>query len=249
MANIPLVANPILPPVPDEPNNLDDPELQKTFDALWKWIKDLSVQLKILLGSPQGSNSAITIPLVQPGMILPFGGVSGNIPAGYLVCDGSQVSQTQYAALFSAISSTWNIGGESAGNFRLPDLRGRGLLGAGTGTGLSPRAVAQLGGEETHLLTTPEIPSHSHALTDPGHGHALTDPGHHHTGVLHTGGSAFSGSTTPVTEFPSNLGTDAATTGISIANNATGISIANSGGGGAHNNMAPFAGVVWMIKF
>ena len=43
-----------------------------------------------------------------------------------------------------------------------PDLRGRTLIGAGPGAGLSSRALSQQGGEENHKLTILEMPSHNH---------------------------------------------------------------------------------------
>lgn len=45
------------------------------------------------------------------------------LPPGWLYADGSCVSQTTYAALFALIST--NYGSCSAGNFALPDMRGR----------------------------------------------------------------------------------------------------------------------------
>jgi len=82
-------------------------------------------------------------------------------PAGHLVCDGSSVSQATYAALFAVIGTTFgNAGG--AGTFDLPDLRGRHPIGAGTGPGLSARALAATGGQEAHVLTVAEIPAHTH---------------------------------------------------------------------------------------
>lgn len=266
MANVPLVANPIFPPVPDEPKLDIEPtdeqgqKVQQTFDQLWKWMKDVSVQLKILFGSPQASNSAITIPLVQPGMILAFGGIPGNIPTGYALCDGSQLSQTQFAALFSAIGTTWNTGGESPGNFRVPDLRGRDLIGAGTGSGLTPRSSGQTGGEETHVLVTSEIPSHPHGVTDPGHPHGVTDPTHFHNNHSYTNlaGGAFtwvtgtSAGPAPVDHPPSGDGrgiTDSQPTGVTVNPATTGISVNNTGGGGAHNNMQPFGVIQWIIKY
>lgn len=259
MANVPLVANPIFPPVPDEPKLDIEPtdekgqELQKTFDAIWKWMKDVSVQLKILFGSPQASNSAITIPLVQAGTVLAFGGVPANIPAGYLLCDGSQVSQTQFAALFSAIGTTWNTGGEAAGNFRVPDLRGCGVIGAGAGVGLTARSVGQKGGEESHVLVTAEIPAApvTVTVTDPGHGHSVSDPGHSHDvrGLAVAAGA-------PNVSVPNNNGntgfrTSTDGTGVSVNSGTTGITAAGTlaGGGGSHNNMAPFGVIQWMIKF
>lgn len=65
------------------------------------------------------------------GMIFEFAGSS--IPTGWLACDGSAVSRTTYAALFSAISTTWGPG-DGATTFNVPDKRGRVAIGDGTGT-------------------------------------------------------------------------------------------------------------------
>lgn len=62
---------------------------------------------------------------------LPYAGSS--IPTGWLECDGSAVSRTTYAALFTAISTTWGSGDGST-TFNVPDMRGRVPIGAGTGT-------------------------------------------------------------------------------------------------------------------
>lgn len=62
------------------------------------------------------------------GMITPFGGTTA--PTGFLMCDGSQVSQTTYASLFAVIGTTYNSSTPTAGNFFLPDLRGRVPIGS-----------------------------------------------------------------------------------------------------------------------
>lgn len=41
-------------------------------------------------------------------------------------------------------------------------------------------AVDDIGGEAEHILTIPEMPTHTHVVTDPGHEHVLNDPGHTH---------------------------------------------------------------------
>jgi hypothetical protein len=56
-----------------------------------------------------------------------------SVPAGFLLCDGSEVSQATYSALYGVIGSTW--GTASAGNFKLPDSRGKTLMGSLTATG------------------------------------------------------------------------------------------------------------------
>src|SRR6185436_2450639 len=82
-------------------------------------------------------------------------------PAGWLLCDGRAVSRTAYPALFGALSTVWGVGDGST-TFNLPDLRGRAPIGAGTGTGLSARALGASVGAETHTLTTAQMPAHNH---------------------------------------------------------------------------------------
>jgi microcystin-dependent protein len=99
------------------------------------------------------------------------------------------------------------------------------------------RSPGQNLGEETHLLTTPEIPSHSHANT-------LTDPGHNHTAA----GNFDTTSGAGAVFFRYNT-TDVSPAGVT-KNNTTGITInnVNAGGGGVHNNMQPTSFLNAMIK-
>lgn len=45
---------------------------------------------------------------------------------------------------------------------------GRVIVGAGSGNGLTPRAVGSTGGAETHVLSLAEIPRHRHDTTEAG---------------------------------------------------------------------------------
>jgi microcystin-dependent protein len=84
---------------------------------------------------------------VPSGTILPFGGVTA--PAGWLLCDGSAISRTTYANLYSAIGVVWGSGDGSI-TFHLPDLRGRFLRGRDGGAARDPdrtlRTAANTGG-------------------------------------------------------------------------------------------------------
>jgi microcystin-dependent protein len=72
---------------------------------------------------------------VPTGLILPYAApVSVALPSGYLLCDGAEVAQASYINLFNIIGSTYNTGGESPANFRLPNLQGIFLRGAGSQT-------------------------------------------------------------------------------------------------------------------
>jgi Phage Tail Collar Domain len=113
--------------------------------------------------------------LLPAGTIVAFGGPASGaadggasgIPSGWLLCDGSAVSRTTYAALFAAVGINFG-GGDGISTFNLPDLRGRTIVGAGHGAGLTARTLGQTLGEETHTLSAAEMPSHTHVVTDPG---------------------------------------------------------------------------------
>lgn len=87
------------------------------------------------------------------------------VPAGFLGCDGAAVSRTTYAALFASIGTTWGAGDGST-TFNLPDSRRRVAVGSGgSGTATLANSVGSTGGAETHILTIPEMPAHTHSIT------------------------------------------------------------------------------------
>lgn len=62
------------------------------------------------------------------GAIIPFSGDINSIPDGFMLCDGSAISRTTYATLFSIIGTTYG-NGDGSTTFNLPDLRGRTIVG------------------------------------------------------------------------------------------------------------------------
>ena len=87
---------------------------------------------------------------------------SNTIPDGFLLCDGSAVSRTTYAELFSVIGTTYGAG-DSTTTFNLPDLRGR--VGVGKSSDTEFDTLGEIGGEKKHTLTVDEMPSHQHKLS------------------------------------------------------------------------------------
>jgi microcystin-dependent protein len=86
---------------------------------------------------------------------------AGNFaPRGYALCDGQLLSIAQNTALFSLLGTTY--GGNGQTTFALPDLRGRTPMHPGTGPGLSPRFLGEVGGAETRTITT-----HTHTVPQP----------------------------------------------------------------------------------
>jgi len=129
---------------------------------------------------------------VATGIIVAGGAAAA--PAGYLLCNGAAVSRTTFSALFTAIGTTWGVG-DGATTFNVPDLRGKAIIGAGQGAGLTNRVLGTTGGEETHVLIEGEMPAHVHAyrISGPGGTTAAlngTDPGSGGVNTLSTGGNA-----------------------------------------------------------
>ncbi len=76
--------------------------------------------------------------LCPPGTIVAFGGT--NIPAGWMLCNGTALTTNGYYRLWQAIRYGW---GGSGTTFYLPDLRGRFLRGRDAGAGQDPDAAGR----------------------------------------------------------------------------------------------------------
>jgi len=171
--------------------------------------------------------------LVPAGTIVQSAAI--NTPDGWLTCNGAFLNKIAYSDLFAAIGNLYG-GAPTDLSFNLPDMLGRvgvGAVGAGLRPGLSERLMGTSGGAETHTLTTSEMPSHNHTLTDPGHVHSyVNNVGDQ--GVTNLGG-----------ETAADQEDYGQTTGIST----TGITIAAAGNGNSHNNMQPFLVIRYLIKY
>lgn len=74
-------------------------------------------------------------------------------PRGTLDADGRLLAISEHTALFSLFGTYY--GGDGRTTFALPDLRGRVIVGAGQGPGLTPRQNGQKGGAENHATNVP----------------------------------------------------------------------------------------------
>ena len=110
------------------------------FAAVYYWMK-----IEILEGSSYREVSFAQLPsspysevaynaAIPAGMIVPFAGPAENIPAGWLLCDGSAVSRSEYLSLYNAIGVAWGEG-DGGSTFNLPDLRGMFLRGVSGDSG------------------------------------------------------------------------------------------------------------------
>lgn len=155
------------------------------------------------------------------GQIIAY--VSATSPAGTIPCDGATHLRTDYPDLYANIDGFYIV---DADHFVVPDLRGRAIVGVGTGSGLTTRNLGDLFGEEDHTLTVAELAVHTH--TDIGHTHV--ESAALPTAILLGVGLA----------APSAVPA-ASVTGIGNAN------ISNSGGGGAHNTCQPSNAINYAI--
>lgn len=140
-------------------------------------------QLQALAAALEAALLTITGGGIPAGLQMVWPGI-GSIPAGFLLCDGSAVSRTTYASLFTAIGTAYGAGNGTT-TFNLPNLKGRVVVGQDA-TQAEFATTGQAGGVKTHTLTIGEMPAHSHtgnwggvsasgAGTPPGSAPAATD--------------------------------------------------------------------------
>ena len=75
----------------------------------------------------QGTDTDVA-PLIPAGSVIAWTG--STAPSGWLICDGTAISRTTYAALFALISTDFGVGDGST-TFNIPNTQDRTILGAG----------------------------------------------------------------------------------------------------------------------
>lgn len=104
-----------------------------------------------------------------------------TVPTDYALCDGRSLWQAGYPELYKAIGTRYNNASNADGTqmyftqpgyFRLPDLRGRFIVGH-YDTDSDYNTYGKAGGEKRHQLSINEMPSHCHRqnLWKEGDGH------------------------------------------------------------------------------
>lgn len=155
--------------------------------------------------------------------IIPTGTViarlSTVVPTGWLKCDGTEISRETYALLFAVIGTTYGAGNGTT-TFNLPNLQDKFLYGKS-----STNNVGDSGGESEHLLTTPELPAHSH-------------PPAADVGYFATFKADFSAD---------NLGNEGVTNEANQQLVGSRQATGNTGQNVPHNNLPPFMRVTWLI--
>ena len=90
--------------------------------GVWNFVKNYDASaidsLKTLLRAEIAAASLAAVPI---GTMLPYAG--GEVPEGFLLCNGASLSRTEYPELFAAIGDRW--GSDSSSTFKLPDTHHR----------------------------------------------------------------------------------------------------------------------------
>lgn len=179
------------------------------------------------------------------------------LPANHVLCYGQALSRS--LPLFGVFGTVYGVGDGST-TFNNIDMRG--IVPAGvdnmggtaanrlTGTTITGGAetVGNIGGLQTHVLTTAQLAAHAHGVTDPGHNHAINDSGHTHTYTSPGTATNATAGGVNVASTPFGTTTGNSTTGITINNKVTSISVNSVGSGSAHNNVQPTRVGNWIVR-
>ena len=151
------------------------------------------------------NKNTLLMDILPRGIILSYN--SNTPPAGWVLCDGTNGA---------------------------PDLRGRFILGAGQGSGLTNRSINSMGGLETVTLNITQIPAHKHLEGT----HSIFDM----DGGAYKGapGGAYGGVSGGYIDNPSGRWVGRADTYQHYTD--------NQGGDQAHENMPPFYVLVYIMK-
>ena len=203
-----------------------------------------------------------------PGMVVGFAGTTA--PAGWFLCDGAEISKTTYPELAAVIGTTYGAAQIST-NFKLPNLNGRMIVGAGTSTNTAYNqasdnytnstpniALAANGGYSNIRIQATQMPPHNHAFTPDWWG---DDGGGGAPGMDHGGGARYGTANGLNYNYREN-GINAEFQAYSVTTITGGLNITNSGAAASSspykglppatspiNNMPPYLGINYIIKY
>lgn len=157
-----------------------------------------------------------------------------KIPDGWFPCDGRELKITDYSALYSIIGQKF---GGGSGTFRLPDMRGRTIVGASDfkRTPDHNHTCGEAFGAESVTLTDAHLPRHHHEVrATSGTDNQALGKGAYFARAAQFGSN-------PVVNIYGAPGDDL------VRLRSSTVSLAGERGG--HDNMQPFAVVQFCIVY
>ena len=146
---------------------------QSVIDANGEQIRSNRERIDRFRDKLQETERQLENPNLPVGTLMPYAGQLDDAARerlaemGWLPAEGQRLTRDKYPLMFEVIGDAFGVT-ESVETFRLPDLRGRGTIGAGTYndpvSGRVSRTLGQQLGSAKHQLTTQELPEHTHDM-------------------------------------------------------------------------------------
>jgi len=175
------------------------------------------------------------------GGIVIWSGAVGSPPDGFILCDGTAISRTDFATLFTIVGTTFGSGNGSS-TFNIPNLRDRFIVGAGDGYNLNAT-----GGSSTTTLATANLPSHSHTIGG-NTGDVNLSHNHSYNSATYPGsGPEQNQSGGPEDRTSFNV---SKTTGNALGNHNHSLpaNTGNTGSGSSFDNKPPYIALAYIIR-
>ncbi len=215
--------------------------IKKGIPIIWWNGEKVTINGDLYIADKDGNNPINVRELTGGGGMvgdLPVGAqvpyVGTTAPNGWLLCDGSAVSRTQYAELFAVIGTTYGAG-DGKTTFNLPDKRGKVSVGRNS-SDTAFDTLGEKGGQKEVTLTKDQMPKHTH--TQNAHRHQqnyytwYNNANQYDVRLQGSSGGYYSG---------------AGMTGY-YTDNATATN-QDTGGDKPHTNLQPYEVDNWIIKY
>lgn len=189
---------------------------------------------------------------VPEGGIIMWSGSPGAIPVGYVLCDGSSYLDKLGSNRVTPNLSGRFVVGYNAGGVATP-------VNVTTGKQLNYGAIGNTGGENVHVLSVTEMPSHSHTASSGSagdHSHTATSSSagaHTHTLTNRSGVGSSTGAVTAgagsgtTTTSSAGAHTHTVTVASGGAHTHT-VTVATSGNGLSHENRPAYYVLAYIMK-
>lgn len=137
----------------------------------WEDFRDIKTVVELMDENRELRESLARISPPPPGVVEMFAGK--EVPENYVLCNGQELEKAEYEALYKALGDEFSTAPDCNGNtyttregyFRVPDLRGRFVVGYHD-TDVDYQKHGRAGGAKAVALGVKDLPEHSHSVND-----------------------------------------------------------------------------------